>query len=142
MNASRRYWAPKTAPSNVRLILAVDLGPDAAAAPAGSPSAVTETRHREAMAAKVARLVAQAGEEAAAVLEASAENLPELEAIRSSQPQAEWPTALMNSESMMALLNQIDWTREGKGPTPLNPTQAAIKSALREQTLRDLIEAL
>src|SRR5690606_8341414 len=140
MSISRRYWAPKSAPSNVQMMLAVDRGP--AAAEPGAATSPSETEHRAAMAEKVERLFAAAGDEAAAVLEASAENLTELEAIRLNEPESNWPTALMNSEPMMQLLNKIRWEKEATGPIPLNPTPAAIKSALREQTLRELIEAL
>lgn len=133
MNASSRYWAPKTPPSNVKLILSVDRG----IAEAGALDAAT---YRSLMSEKVARLVEQAGPEAAAILEASSEILPELAAIRDSEPKASWPTALMNSDLMMQLLNQINWAKE-VGPRPMLPLPSEIKTALREQTLRDLIES-
>lgn len=135
MNASLRYWSPKSAPSNVRLILAVDRGP----APAGELDAAT---YRSLMAAKVAALVKAAGpEEAARILEASPEQLPELMAIRDSQPEATWPQALMESDLMQELLNKIDWSKES-GNRPMLPPQNEIRDALRETTLDELIEKL
>lgn len=134
MNASSRYWAPKSAPSNVKLILSVDRGTAAA-------QALDEATYRSLMAEKVARLVQEAGPEAAEILEASVENLPDLAAIRANQPEASWPTALMDSDLMMQLLNKIQWPKE-TGPRPMLPLPSEIKSALREQTLRDLIESL
>ena len=133
MNASSRYWAPKTPPSNVKLILSVDRGTAAQAA-------LDEATYRSLMGEKVARLVAEAGPGAAEILDASAENLPELAAIRANQPEASWPAALMGSDLMMQLLNQINWAKE-KGSRPMLPLPSEIKSALREQTLRELIES-
>jgi hypothetical protein len=133
MNASRRYWAPKTPPSNVRLMLAVDRGP-------GAAGELDEAAYLSLMAEKVRRLVEQAGPEAVEILEASTESLPELNAIRDSEPTSSWPDVLMSSDWMMQLLNQIDWSRES-GIRPMLPTQNDLRDALREQTLRELIEA-
>lgn len=135
MTALRRYWAPKSAPSNVQMILAVDRGK-------ATDKALDEAVYRSLMAAKVQKLVAEAGPQATvAALEMSVETMPELAAIRANEPQKDWPTAMMNSESMMGLMNKIDWMNE-TGNRPVLPTQAEIKSALHEQTLDELIEQL
>ena len=137
MAASRRYWAPKTAPSNVRMMLAVDRGPEP------PEQAMDEATYLDLMREKVERLVEAAGpDEAARLLEMSPEQMPELEAIRSSQPQASWATALLNSDLMSELMRKINWSRETTGTQPLIPTQAEIRSALAEQTLQQLIETL
>ncbi len=138
MTDPTRYWAPRSVPSNLTMILAIDRGP-------GGPdrrAIPLEWEYRLEMADKVAKLFAAAGDDARNALEMSAEHMPELWAIRQGEPEASWPAALMLSDAMVRLLGHIDWQQEASGDLP-NPASAQeIRDELEEQSLWHLVEHL
>lgn len=127
---TKRCWAPKTVPSNLRALLAV---------PLSSNQEVTPALHRQLLLVKLRRLVAEAGEDAARALEMSPEHLPELLAIQQREPQSNWAVAILNSDLMMAQLGKINWSKENS-LTSIH--QAEIREQLQEQTLQSLLETL
>lgn len=139
MTSSTRYWVPKTVQSPHQLLLAVQRK----VPPMGEPQpAMTKAEHRRLMAEKVEALAAATGLAAVGeLLEMSAEQLPELAAIRADLPQEQWVTGLMASDAMAQLLNLIEWPQE-KGMRPASPRQAEVREALEAQSLAELIEGL
>lgn len=138
MTDPKRYWAPRSAPSNLTMILAIDRGP-------GGPerrAIPLESEYRLEMAEKVAQLFAAAGSDAANVLEMSIERMPEMWTIRDDEPEHDWPVAVMRSDAMERLLAHIDWAQEASGMLPCLSPPEEIREELEEQTLRQLVEYL
>ena len=130
MTNSSRYWAPRSAPSELMPLLAVEMPVQ---------QQMTQALHRELMREKLMRLFAKEKAQAPRLLEMSQEELPELQLIKETEPASNWPTAVLMSEVMTNRLSQIDWKLESRGqPVP----QAEIREALRQQTLASLLEAL
>ena len=131
---TRRYWSPVSVEPSLFALLAVENT---------TGLSMDDVLHRQLMEEKVIRLFEEAGrDEAQAALEMSAEQAPELWSIREYRPRREWPLAVMDSDTMMARLNQIDWGTETSRSPAYHPTQEEIAEMLAEQTLRSLLEAL
>ncbi|NEX63350.1 hypothetical protein [Noviherbaspirillum galbum] len=128
MNNSNKVWSPKTVPNNLQTVLAVS-----AAWP------LTPAQYRQAMAAKVERLFAAEPDHGRAALEMSDEGLPEMAAIARNQPPKDWPMAVMMSDSMMVLMNNIKWEKEG--PTPILQL-LHVRENLKDESLASLIEQM
>lgn len=110
--------------------------------PTGQP--MSAQLHRELMAEKVARLFEHAGDnEARDALEMSLEDSPELWTISKSGLPKEWPTMVMQSDSMALTLGFIDWDEEFRLGIPEDhPSQEGIRESLDEATLWHLLECL
>ena len=128
MNNMKTVWAPKTVPEELQPILAVQ---------ASWP--MTAPQFREMMAQKVVDLFAQEQDQGRAALEMSEEHLPEMALIARTRLAREWPQALMQSDSMDAVMSKIRWDQEG--PTTAI-RQRQIQEILQDQSLASLIERL
>lgn len=130
-----RFWAPVSVDPRLRSFFALEN-------PTGQP--MSAQLHRVLTAEKVTRLFENAGEsEAWDVLEMSPAHAPDLWAISKSGGANEWPAMVMQCDSMMQMLNYIDWAKELGGVIPDDhPSQEDIKGDLDGETLRDLLEHL
>lgn len=130
MDNTKRCWAPKSVPSNLRALLTVSMN---------SKQEMDPALHRRLLLSKLEQLVAEAGADAGRALEMSPEQMPELLAIKQQEPRSNWATAILNSDLMAAQLGRINWSKE-KGSTPI--LQAKLREMLKEQTLPSFLEAL
>lgn len=131
MKSTSRYWAPSSVPPRMIPVLAVENR---------GQQPMEPWLHRELLRKKLERLLAEAGPvEADAAMGMSEEYLPELATIRLYQPQRNWADAIMQSDTLSALVNRIDWSKEGSRPSP---SPRAVKEILEEQSLRSLLEML
>ena len=128
MNNMKTVWAPKTVPEELQPILAVQ---------ASWP--MTAPQFRETLARKIADLCAQEPDQGRAALEMSDEQFPEMALIAKTRLPREWPQALMQSDSMDAVISKIQWSKEG--PMPLQD-QREMTELLQDQSLASLIESL
>lgn len=95
---------------------------------AAQPQALTtQESERLRLLRHLQRLVESNPQEAREALEMSQEQAPELFLIAQNQPQAQWATSLMNSESMHSLMSR---------------SRSQAKTLLEQPDLRSLLELL
>jgi hypothetical protein len=130
MDNMKRVWAPRTVPEELQAVLAVE-----------ATWPITPSQHESLMRSKIVRLFEEAGpREAHDALEMSEEHFPEMALIARNQMQKDWPDALMDSDTMGAMLARIKWAKEG--PLTSEAVKMDLLEQMEEQSLRSLIESL
>jgi hypothetical protein len=98
--------------------------------PSPTDGPLTEEQHRLRLESKLRRLIAADPEAAQEALRASTEHAPELESLTLEAEPSDWASALMETDSLNALLNRVDWSLPGN----LHPP--------REQSLLEIVEQI
>ena len=83
------------------------------------------------LARKLQALIDADPKEAQWAMEMSQEQAPELWMIAENEPRQNWGQALTLSDSMQALLNQVDWTLPG-----------TVREAPTDESLREILEQI
>lgn len=91
----------------------------------------TPSLYRDLLARKLQVLIDADPKEAQRAMEMSREQAPELWMIAENEPRRNWGQALMSSDSMQILLNQVDWSLPGM-----------VREAPTEQSLIELLEQI
>lgn len=123
MNSTSKLWLP-AGPG-------LTLGQRwALAVPATGEQPMTEEQHRLRLESKLRQLIEADEEQARAALEMSQDEAPELWTLAQEWTAKDWPTLLLNSDSLQSLLNRVDYSLPGSLREP------------REQSLLEILEQM